>query len=147
MRTLALLLSLIAIPVVAQEAAVAEILARAEAECASFENGEFDAGDAVAEIDLDGDGANDRLVDESRFSCSSAASLFCGSGGCMLHAVVGEEVASFQATGWRVIDWDGMPILLIGRDGGWCGGAGAQVCFEAVNWSMGDMLTVMPPVE
>ena len=46
-----------------------------------------------------------------------------------------------------MIDWDGRPILLIMRDGGCCGGAGAQVCYEAVSWSKGRMLTVMPQVE
>lgn len=131
----------------AQADPVAEILERAEADCSGFENGEFDAQDAVSEVDLDGDGTLDRVVDEGRFACSSAASLYCGSGGCMLHTIVGEAVASFQATGWRVVTWDEMPILLIGRDGGWCGGAGAQVCFEAINWSMGQMMTVMPPVQ
>jgi hypothetical protein len=62
----------------------------------------------------------------------------------MLHAIVGDEVWSFQAEGWRMIDWDGRPILLIARDGGWCGGVGAQVCYEAVVWSHGKKLTVMP---
>ena len=122
-----------------------DILARAEAACASFEGGTFDAGDAVTEVDLDGDGAADRIVDESAFACSSAASMYCGTGGCMLHAVWDGQVASFQAEGWRMIDWDGRPILLVARDGGWCGGAGAQLCFEAVTWSAGQMLTVMPP--
>jgi hypothetical protein len=64
-----------------------------------------------------------------------------------LHAVVGDQSWSFQAEGWRMIEWDGRPILLIMRDGGWCGGAGAQICYEAVSWSHGQMLTVMPPVE
>jgi hypothetical protein len=124
---------------------VAAILDAARASCEGFENGTFDARDGVSEIDLDGDGAADRVVDESRFACSSMASAYCGSGGCLLHAVVGEQSWSFQAEGWRMIDWDGRPILLIARDGGWCGGAGSQLCFEAVNWSFGQMLTVMPP--
>ncbi|MEE4118459.1 MAG: hypothetical protein V2I65_05545 [Paracoccaceae bacterium] len=122
-----------------------DLIAEARASCEGYGNGVFEAGDAVHEVDLDGDGAPDRVVDESAFACSSAASMYCGSGGCMLHAVVGETVASFQAEGWRMIDWDGRPILLVARDGGWCGGAGAQLCFEAVTWSMGQMLTVMPP--
>ena len=126
---------------------VADILARAEADCTGFEDGVFEAGDAIMEVDLTGDGTADRLVDESAFSCSSAASMYCGSGGCMLHAVWDGQVASFQAEGWRMIDWDGRPILLVARDGGWCGGAGAQLCYEAVTWSAGQMLTVMPPVE
>lgn len=124
---------------------VADILSEAKSLCASFESGVFDAGDAVTEVDLDVDGAPDQIVDSSRFSCSTMASAYCGSGGCTVHAVIGEASWSFQAEGWRLIDWDGRPILLVARDGGWCGGSGAQLCFEAVSWSDGHMLTVMPP--
>ncbi len=126
---------------------VADILSAAERDCNSFENGVFEAGDAVAEVDLDGVPPLDRMIDTSRFSCSSMASMTCGSGGCTLHAVIGAQSWEFQAEGWRMIDWGGRPILLIARDGGWCGGAGSQLCFEAVNWSNGSMLTVMPPFE
>ena len=136
--------ALAAVPALAADP-VTVILDTAREVCTSYENGQFDAGDAVTEIDLTGDGVPDRVVDESRFGCSSAASMYCGSGGCMLHAVVGEDSWRFQAEGWRVIDWDAQPILLIARDGGWCGGVGAQLCFEAVTWSDGDMLSVMPP--
>ena len=124
---------------------VAEVLQAAEQACASFENGKFAHDDAIVEVDLTGNGESDTVVDESRFSCSSAASMYCGSGGCMLHAIVGDESWRFQAEGWRMIQWHDRPILLIARDGGWCGGAGAQLCYEAVVWSNGDMLTVMPP--
>ena len=136
---------LAALPTVGSADPVADILSAAQADCSSFENGVFSAGEAVIEVDLDRQDPIDRLVDTSLFSCSTAASMYCGSGGCSLHAVVGEESREFQAEGWRVIDWDGIPILLIARDGGWCGGAGAQICFEAVNWSGGAMMTVMPP--
>lgn len=135
-------LLLLAGPVAANP--VDDIFAAAEADCRGLDNGVFEAQDAVTEIDLDDDGELDRIVDTSRFKCSSAASLYCGSGGCDIHAVIGEESWSYQSEGWRMIDWDGRPILLIARDGGWCGGAGAQLCYEAVVWSHGDMLTVMP---
>lgn len=122
-----------------------KIISKAREACESYENGTFDSGKAVSKIDLTGDGNMDTVIDESDFHCSSSRSLYCGSGGCMLHAIVDGEVWSFQAEGWRMTDWDGRPILLIARDGGWCGGAGAQVCYEAVVWSHGKMLTVMPP--
>jgi hypothetical protein len=126
---------------------VADILSAADADCAGFENGVFGPGDAVTEVDLDGMPPVDRVVDTSEFSCSTMASMTCGSGGCTLYAVVGDDTWEFQAEGWRMIDWGGRPILLIARDGGWCGGVGAQLCFEAVTWSNGDILTVMPPFE
>ncbi|MGF1447456.1 MAG: hypothetical protein ACFBRM_14835 [Pikeienuella sp.] len=123
---------------------VAAILAEAEQTCTEWDGGRFSQGDAVVELDLTGDGAADRLVDASRFACAPHPSMWCGSGGCTLHAVVGSRSWRFQAEGWRLVDWDGRPILLIARDGGWCGGAGAQLCYEAVVWSGGEMLTVMP---
>ena len=120
------------------------IISKAREACESYESGSFEQGKAVSKIDLTDDGVLDTVIDERAFDCSSAKSLCCGSGGCTLHAIVDDEVWSFQAEDWRMIDWDGRPILLIARDGGWCGGAGAQVCYEAVAWSHGKMLTVMP---
>ena len=120
------------------------IISKAREACESYENGTFNQGKAVSKIDLTDDGVLDTVIDESQFQCSSAKSLYCGSGGCTLHTIVDDDVWSFQAEGWRMMDWDGRPILLIARDGGWCGGAGAQVCYEAVVWSHGKMLTVMP---
>ncbi len=145
MRRLMLLACLLAAPAAADPAG--DILAAAEAACAGFKNGVFDPRDAVTAIDLTGDGAPDALIDESAFACSTAASLYCGSGGCMLHAIVGDSVTSLQATGWRTLDWGPARILLVGRDGGWCGGAGSQVCFEALTWSDGRFLTVGPAGE
>ena len=128
---------------------VKQLIDRAAADCRSFENGEFDAGDAVSAVELRSQfgvvGA--KLVDESQYACSSAASLYCGTGGCMLNLVIDGTVRAWQATGWQLIDWGPDRILLIGRDGGWCGGAGAEVCYEAIVWSNGKILTVGPPPE
>ena len=127
----------------AQTAGLADtVIAEARKACEGFENGKFDPCDAVQQIDLDGNGTPDTVVDESKFACSSAASMYCGTGGCMLHTIVGNKKRAFQVEGWRMIDGDGRPILLLARDGGWCGGAGAQLCFQAIYWSMGDMLTM-----
>ena len=127
---------------------VADVLQRAQDACAEFENGEFRLAEgAVTKLDLTGDGAPETIVDESKYECSSAASLYCGTGGCMLHVEARGELSSWQATGWKAIEWGPTKILLIGRDGGWCGGAGSEVCFEAVNWSAGRFLTVGPAPE
>lgn len=126
-----------------------DLMDRAAADCGDFENGEFDAGEAVKEIELRSQfGAVDaELVDESEYACSSAASLYCGTGGCMLNLIVEGMVSSWQVTGWLLIDWGPDRILLIGRDGGWCGGAGAEICYEALVWSNGRILTVGPAPE
>lgn len=120
------------------------LLDQASDDCKSFENGLFDAGDAVVPIELTSQYGmiEAEVVDTSKFACSSAASLYCGSGGCMLNLIVGDATYAWQATGWRLIDWGPDRILLIGRDGGWCGGSGAEVCYEAVVWSGDRLLTV-----
>jgi hypothetical protein len=120
------------------------LIDRAAADCRSFENGEFDAGNAVTEIELRSQfgSVQAELVDESEFACSTAVSLYCGTGGCMLNLIVDGTVHAWQATGWKLIEWGPDQILLIGRDGGWCGGAGAEVCYEALVWSNGRILTV-----
>ena len=126
-----------------------DLMDRAAADCSNFESGEFHAGQAVAEIELRSQfgTVEAELVDESEYSCSSAASLYCGTGGCMLNLIVEGQVRAWQATGWQMIDWGPDRVLLIGRDGGWCGGAGAEVCYEALIWSNGKILTVGPAPE
>ncbi|WP_299781115.1 hypothetical protein [uncultured Roseobacter sp.] len=126
-----------------------ELIDRAATDCRSFENGEFDAGDAVTEIGLSSQfgTVEAELVDESKYACSSAASLYCGTVGCMLNLIVDGTVRAWQATGWRLIEWGPDQILLIGRDGGWCGGSGAEVCYEALVWNNGRILTVGPAPE
>ena len=54
-----------------------KLIDRAAADCQSFENGEFDQGDAVTEIELRSQfgTVNAELVDESQYACSSAVSL------------------------------------------------------------------------
>lgn len=125
---------------------VEKLLAQASATCAAIDGGIMTVPEgAVTEVDFSGENSGDALLDESKLVCSTAASAYCGSGGCMLHAVIGDKVTSWQATGWRIIDWEQDKILLIGRDGGWCGGVGAERCYEAVVWSDGRFLTVAPP--
>ena len=138
-----------AFPADAESPDAQRLIDRAAADCQSFENGEFDAGDAVTEVELRSQfgTVQAELVDESEYACSSAASLYCGTGGCMLNLIVEGTVHAWQATGWRLIEWGPDRMLLIGRDGGWCGGAGAEVCYEALVWSNGRILTVGPPPE
>ena len=121
------------------------LLAAAAAGCAALDGGVMTVPEeALVRVDLSGDGTPDALLDESRLECSTAASAFQGSGGAMLHAVVGEAVTSWQATGWRLLDWNQDRLLLIGRDGGWCGASGAERCYEAVVWSAGRFLSLAP---
>ena len=118
-------------------------------DCASFENGELLVGEETTNsVDLTGDGEPELILDAEFLRCSTMAMApYCGSGGCSLYAIVGEQVFEWQSLGWRVINWDGEPVLLIGRDGAWCGVSSAGYCFEALYWNGEGFLTVMPGVE
>lgn len=136
-------------PTFAVSPGVQNLISKAASQCAALESGRFDPRDAVTAIERRSPSGSvaAEIVDESAYSCSAAASMYCGSGGCNLNLVVGDRIWSWQTTGWRLVDWGPSRILLIGRDGGWCGGAGSEVCFEALVWSDGKILTVGPAPE
>jgi hypothetical protein len=111
----------------------------------SGEKGTFTmAPGAVTPIDLSGDGKPDEIVDASKFNCSTAASLYCGNGGCPVTAIVSGKSTEFFAQGWKTVDWAGSKILLLGVHGSRCGALGTTRCFEAVTWSEGSFRTVAP---
>ncbi len=123
-----------------------QLIDHAAEECRSLQDGEFDIGGAVTEVELRSQFGSiaAELVDESKYDCSTVASLYCGTGGCMLNLIVEGTVYAWQTTAWRLVEWGPDQILLIGRDGGWCGAASAEVCYEALIWSNGRFLSVGP---
>ena len=98
-----------------------DVLEEASKNCESFEDDIFEPRDAVQPVDLTGDGVPETVVDEFCFSCSSAASMYCGTGGCMLRAIVGDQTFSWLAKGWTMVDWAGDRILLMQIYGANCG--------------------------
>ena len=103
--------------------------------CATFENGEFDLEwGAVDRLDLDGDLYHDWVLNESGFACSTAASLFCGTGGCMSHFLVEEELRSLLNQGCDVVDLGPNKVLLADVHGSQCGGINPTPCVTASTW-------------
>lgn len=144
MRELTILLAALLLP----QAALADagaILADAAALCAGQDNGSFGSEGAVIQIDVTGDGQPDTLVDEGRFTCSTAASLYSGSGGSLLHVLVGEAQSDFLVQGFEVLNWSGNTLLLLALHGSNCNAIGAEPCFEALAWGDGRFLSVRPP--
>lgn len=134
------------LPVSALAAETAErIIAQARADCRSFENGTLTLGEnAVVQADLTGDGRTEEIVDSRALSCSSAASLFCGTGGCSVTVVAEGRAWAFLAKAWRIVDWNGQPILLLEVHGSNCGGTNLRRCYEAVVWSEGGLRSLRP---
>lgn len=103
--------------------------------CASFENGEFALEwSAVSRVDLDGDLQSDWALNEAGFACSSAASLYCGTGGCMTHFLVGDTLASLQNQGWQMTTFGPHRVLLADVHGSQCDGINPTPCVVAAVW-------------
>lgn len=107
----------------------------ATAECAAFEDGTFalDWG-AVVRADLDGDLQPDWVLDEFGFRCSSAASLYCGNGGCAAHFLVGESLSTIVTRGWDLAQLGPQRVLLVDVHGSDCGGIGPTPCVVSSVW-------------
>lgn len=141
---MALAAALVLAPLAALADPVADgVVAEARALCEGFENGSFSTtAGTVTRIDVTGDGEPESLIDESTYGCSSAASMYCGTGGCGLVAVVEGKAFRFLVKGWRVVEWGPDRVLLIAIHGYECGGTNLRRCYEALVWSEGRFATV-----
>lgn len=112
----------------------ARVEAAAQA-CADFENGAFtmEAG-AIVRTDLDGDLAPDWVLNELYFACSSAVSLYGGTGGTLSHFLVGDHVASLLNQGWEMRTLGRNRVLLAEVHGTQCDGFGYTACVVAAVW-------------
>jgi hypothetical protein len=128
-------------------ASVDTILAEAAAMCTEQDNGVFSSEGAVRSLDLTGDGQPDTLVDQLLFTCSTAASLYGGSGGSMINVFVGEVQSDFLVQGYEILNWADRTILLLALHGTNCNGIGADPCFEALVWNGDRFMSVRAPAE
>jgi hypothetical protein len=107
----------------------------AQQACSDFENGQFalEFG-AVQRVDLDGDIYRDWVLDEAGFACSSAVSLYCGTGGCMSHFLVEDRMFSLLNQGWDMANIGPFRVLLADVHGSQCGGINPTPCIVASAW-------------
>lgn len=134
MIRLAVLLAALAAPAGAQT--VEAVLAQAKADCAGIDNGSFTAPpEAVVQVDLTGDGTPESVVDSGLFQCSTSASYWGGTGGNWLAVIIAGQQVDLMAQAWQVTPFEGLPVLMLWHNGSECGGAGADVCAEALVWS------------
>ncbi|MCA3488342.1 MAG: hypothetical protein IOD05_13365 [Rhodobacter sp.] len=123
------------------------ILADAAKACAEQDNGVFASEGAVRQIDMTGDGTEDTLVDEALFTCTTAASLYAGSGGSMIHVFVNGAQSSFLVQGYETVRWGDNLIVLLALGGTDCNTINANPCFEALTWVEDRFVSVRPPME
>lgn len=132
-------ISLVSSPAAADTAdmpsAVQAKIDAARAECANFDSGEFALEEgAVQRVDLDGDNADDWVVNEGRFACSTAASLYGGTGGAMSHFMIGSELNSIQNQGWTTTKFGPHTVLLARVHGSNCDGINPTPCVVSSVW-------------
>jgi hypothetical protein len=120
------------------EPLVAKVTA-ARMACADFNDGRFALEwGAVVRTDLDGDFQLDWVLNESGFACSSAVSLYCGTGGCESHFQVGDTVTSLLNQGWEVVTVGRHRVLVTDVHGSRCGGINPTPCVESLVWDPED---------
>ncbi|SHK08392.1 hypothetical protein SAMN05444000_11872 [Shimia gijangensis] len=118
-----------------------EKITLAKKECAEFSDGEFyiDWG-AVNRVDLDGDMRFDWVLNEFGFACSSAASLYHGTGGSVSHFLVADNLSSLLNQGWSIISLGPHRVLLADVHGSQCGGINPTPCVTSSIWDNEEML-------
>jgi hypothetical protein len=114
-----------------------QILQKAKRDCNSFENGSFHSTEkAITLHDITGDGRPEEFVDASQFSCSTALTLWGGTGGTYLWVIVEGKTHEFLAHKWRLVDFDGQQVLLLAVHSSQCSDE-IGPCYRALVWQEG----------
>lgn len=142
-----------AAPAKSYPALVSTIIADARAECRSVGGKSMSvSGEAVESVDLNGDGLQDYLVDYGQFGCNGAASLFCGTAGCRVEAVVATSPTQYRRVqldnlrGFEVVKVDNVTLLQVNLHGSACGKVGAYDCVKRWRYVAG-RFEPYPPVQ
>ena len=103
--------------------------------CAELDAGKFAMEDtAIQRVDLDGDGDEDWVLNESGFACSTAASMYGGTGGTMAHFLIDDSLASMLTQGWGMAKLGPHTVLLADVHGSQCDGINPTPCVTASVW-------------
>ena len=114
-----------------------QIAQQAKQDCENLDNGSFHSTEKTTTLhDITGDGRPEEFVDASQFSCSTAASLWSGSGGTFLWVIVDGKPFEFLAHKWRVVDFDGHQVLLLAVHSSQCSDD-IGPCYRALVWQEG----------
>lgn len=112
-----------------------EKVAQAQAACADFDGGTFAMEwSAVQRVDLDGDLVPDWVLNENGFSCSSAVSIYGGTGGSLSHFLVAGALSSILNQGWQVATIGPHRVVFADVHGANCGGINPTPCVTASVW-------------
>ena len=120
-----------------EASSAAKIVQNAKQECNDIDNGEFHSTEkAITSYDITGDGQMEEVVDAAQFSCSTALTLWGGSGGTFLWVVAPDKTYEFLAHRWKVVDVDGQKVLLLAVHSSQCSDD-IGPCYRAFVWQDG----------
>jgi hypothetical protein len=111
------------------------VMEKARTECSSFDDGvlQTDSDNTITLADLTGDDRPEEIIDGNKFSCPTALTLFCGTGGCALTVIVDEKPFEFLAKAWKVVKApDGKPTLKVAVHWSQCDYK--RTCWETFKW-------------
>ena len=136
---------LMLLPTASFAQSVEDVLAEAAAECTAFDGGVMTVHDgAVNAVELTGDAAAETIIDRSAIECSTAASLWGGTGGSMISVLANGTRRDWLTLGWKVVQMDMDPVLLVAVHGIECNGTGSDPCYEAVAWGEAGFMSIRP---
>jgi hypothetical protein len=111
------------------------VIEAAKKSCA-LQKGQFTAPEiSTTNVDLNADGKPDEIIDESKFACSTSSSLYCGTGGCMLHLIVDGKDYKRLAKEWVIAQLGEAKIFIIGIH--WSECSYKSPCLRAITWRDG----------
>lgn len=114
-----------------------QLVQKAQQDCNAFENGLFHSTERTITLhDITGDGRPEEFVDASQFSCSTALTLWGGTGGTYLWVIVDEATYEFLAHKWTVVDMDDQTVLLLAVHSSQCSDD-IGPCYRALVWQDG----------
>lgn len=103
--------------------------------CAEFNRGQFALEwGAIERVDLDGDLRADWVLNERAFACSTAASIYGGTGGSMSHFLVDGKLKSLMNRGWQAVTFGRDRVVLADVHGSECGGINPTPCVTSSVW-------------
>lgn len=122
-----------------------QLIRDARQACAANQDGQlgYQPG-TIRVIDLNRDGIDDEIVDESTYTCTTSANQFCDATGCGLKVIVNNQILQRHVRQWQIIDWDNDRMLLLALHGSQCGTQAPKGCYEAITWVDGGFRSVRP---
>ncbi len=113
-----------------------KVVDEARTECRSFENGKLiiNPDKTITLVELTGGGGPEEIIDGNQFSCPTALTLFCGTGGCSLTVIANNQPFEFLAKAWKVDKSpEGKPLLKLAVHFSQCDYK--DTCWEAFQWN------------